>query len=636
MSSPQKRVIVGTAGHIDHGKSSLVEALTGTNPDRLEEEKRRGITIDLGFAFLDDSKVSFGFVDVPGHERFVKNMLAGAWGVDILLLVVAADEGIKPQTREHFAICRLLGVSRGVIALTKVDRVAEDDLELSRLEIEEFVEGSFLGTAPLIPVSTRTGRGLAELRAALIEAAEGIPAKDPRQYFRLPVDRSFSVKGFGTVVTGTLAAGTVSVEEEVELLPPGTKLRVRGVETAGRTVLHAEAGQRTAINLAAIDHSAVRRGMTLASPGKFRATRRIDVYLELLSSARPLKDRARVHFHSGTSEMVGEVLLFERRELAPGESGFAQIRLQEEAVLVMGDRFIIRQFSPMTTIGGGTVVDPLARRLARKDTGHIQFLETIRGGSREEILRAMTERNILGVGMNEIVARTGWLETEIRNAAEALGKNREVRIVSREPLTLVSVKLFDEICRKLLARIDQFHKENPLLPGMAREELRSVLGRRVRLESFQTALNELAAAKKLSVEGDLVRKPGSEVTLTPEEAKAKAQIEEAFRRTGLAVPSAKEVLSQLTIDSRNAEKILQILLREKVLVRVSPELVFHEEALRQLGRLLHDYKNSKGERIAVPSFKLLTGVTRKYAIPLLEYLDRQRVTRRAGDERVIL
>ena len=381
-------MIVGTAGHIDHGKSSLVEALTGTNPDRLEEEKRRGITIDLGFAFLDDSKVSFGFVDVPGHERFVKNMLAGAWGVDILLLVVAADEGIKPQTREHFAICRLLGVSRGVIALTKVDRVAEDDLELSRLEIEEFVEGSFLGTAPLIPVSARTGRGLAELKAALIEAAEGIALKDPRQYFRLPVDRSFSVKGFGTVVTGTLAAGGVSVEEEVELLPPVTKLRVRGVETAGRTVLHAEAGQRTAIDLAGIDHSAVRRGMILASPGKFRATRRIDVYLELLSSARPLKDRARVHLHSGTSDVVGEVLLFERRELAPGESGFAQIRLQGEAVLVMGDRFIIRQFSPVTTIGEDAGRRSPSQAPRRKTRAHSSSYRQSAGDS-EEILRAM-------------------------------------------------------------------------------------------------------------------------------------------------------------------------------------------------------------------------------------------------------
>ncbi len=636
MSSAQKRVIVGTAGHIDHGKSSLVEALTGTHPDRLEEERRRGITIDLGFAFLEDEHVSFGFVDVPGHERFVKNMLAGAWGMDLLLLVVAADEGIKPQTREHFDICRLLGVSRGVIALTKADRVDGDTLELSRLEIEEFVEGSFLANAPIVRVSAKTGAGLTELKAALTEAADGIPRKDPQHYFRLPIDRSFSVKGFGTVVTGTLAAGGVRAEEEVELLPSGARLRARGVQTGGKAVPRAEAGQRTAVNLAAIEHSAIRRGMTLATPGTFRPSRRVDVYLELLPSARPLKHRARVHFHSGTSEVVGEVLLLEGTELLPGESRFAHVRLQNEAVLVLGDRFILRQFSPVTTIGGGTVLDPQARRPAKKDTGHIRFLETIRRGARDEILRAMTERNVLGMKIDEIVARTGWPEQDIENSAEALARKNGVRIVSREPLLLFSAGRFEEICQKLLTRVDKFHKDNPLLPGVAREELRATLGKRVRPETFQSALSQLVGEKKLVRQGDLVKKPGSEVTLTGEEAKAKAQMEEAFRRAGLTVPSAKEVLSQLTIDRGNAEKILQILLREKVLVRVSVELVFHEEALRQLLLLLVAYKKSNGERIGVPSFKLLTGVTRKYAIPLLEYLDRQRVTRRAGDERVIL
>jgi selenocysteine-specific elongation factor len=631
-----RNIIVGTAGHIDHGKSTLVEALTGTHPDRLEEEKRRGITIDLGFAFLEEDGVRFGFVDVPGHERFVKNMLAGAWGVDVLLLVIAADEAIKPQTREHFDICRLLGVRRGVIALTKIDRVDADTRELARLEIEEFVQGSFLSKARIVPVSAKTGDGLAEVKKALLEAAHELSAKDPLHYFRLPVDRSFSVRGFGTVVTGTLVTGQIAIEQEVELLPAAEKLRVRGLQTGGKSVERAEAGQRTAVNLAGIEPTAIQRGMTLASPGRFRTTQRIDVRLELLASARTLKQRAKIHFHAGTSETVGEIHWYEGAELEPGKSGLAQLRLQDKVVAVRGDRFIVRQFSPVITIGGGTVLDPLARRATRKDTARVAFLQTMETGTCEEILRAMTERSVMGVAMDELVARTGWLESEIRVAAESVAKTQQVRIVSREPLVLFSEKLFAGITEKLAARVERFHKDNPLLPGIAREDLRAMLGKRVRVETFQTALEELSQKRKIVLQGELVKKPGAEISMTPEESRAKEQISTAFQKAGLTVPSAKEVLSQLAIDGRNAEKILQILLRDKVLVRVSPELIFHSEALQQLIPLLQNYKKSKGERIGVPVFKDLTGVTRKYAIPLLEYLDRQRVTRRAGDERVIL
>lgn len=636
MDAPSKNIIVGTAGHIDHGKSSLVEALTGTNPDRLEEEKRRGITIDLGFAFLEEAGVRFGFVDVPGHERFVKNMLAGAWGIDVLLLVVAADESVKPQTREHFDICRMLGVPRGVIALTKIDRVDADQQELSRLEIEDFVEGSFLAKVPIVPVSAKTGAGLAELKRALLLAAKEVAAKDPQHYFRLPIDRSFSVKGFGTVVTGTLVQGQISAGQEVELLPCSERLRVRGIQSGGKSAESAVAGQRTAVNLAAIDHVAVHRGMVLAAPGRFRGSRRIDVRLELLASARPLKHRGQIHFHAGTSETAGEVLLYDKTELAPGESALAQIRLQDEVVLLKGDRFIVRQFSPVITIGGGVVLHPLARRPARKDAGRVAFLQTAERGSVEEILRAMAERNILGVAMSELVARTGWHESEILAAAGQLAKSHQVKIVSREPLVLLSEKLFGEICEKLQSRVATFHQENPLVPGIGREQLRAMLGKRVRTETFQTALSELVAKGRLVLQGELVKKAGTEVTLTGAESKAKEQITQAFLKAGLTVPSVREVLSQLPIDSRHAEKILQILLKDKVLVRVSPELIFHGDALARLAALLQTYKKSKGERIAIPSFKDLTGVTRKYAIPLLEYLDRQRLTRRAGDERVIL
>ncbi len=631
-----KSVIVGTAGHIDHGKSTLVEALTGTHPDRLAEEKRRGITIDLGFAFLEENGVRFGFVDVPGHERFVSNMLAGAAGIDVLLLVIATDESIKPQTREHFDICRLLGVKRGVVALTKSDMVDSDTLELVRMEAEEFLRGSFLEKAPLVPVSAKTGAGLGELKKALNEAASNASAKDAARYFRLPIDRAFAMKGFGSVVTGTLISGSVGAGDEVELFPRGERLRVRGVQSGGKSLERATPGQRTAVNLAGIEHTALKRGMVLATPGKFRKTRRIDVRLELLPSARKMKQGSRVHFHAGTAETIAEVFFHGEKELPPSGSAFANFKLQEEVLVLPGDRFIVRQFSPVVTIGGGAVLDPLARRPMLRDTGRVGFLETLERQSADEILAAMTERALLGIGYEEIVARTGWTEKEIQGALEKLHGTGRVRIVASEPLVLVSGKLFEEVRKKIIEKVERFQKENPLLPGILREDLRASLGKRVRSETFRAALEELAAQKKVDAQGELVKKAGSEIALLPEEAKAKEQIEAAFATASLAVPSVKEVLAKLTVEAKRAEKLLQILLREKSLVRVSPELIFHRQALAQLKKQLSGYKKAKGDRINVPAFKELTGITRKYAIPLLEYLDRERVTRRVGEERVIL
>ncbi len=636
MSIQSKSVIVGTAGHIDHGKSALVEALTGTHPDRLAEEKRRGITIDLGFAFLEEDGVRFGFVDVPGHERFVSNMLAGAAGIDVVLLVIAADESIKPQTREHFDICRLLGVKRGVVALTKSDLVDADMLGLVRLEVEEYLRGSILERSAIVPVSAKTGAGLAELRKALHTVATEIPGKDSARHFRLPIDRAFAMKGFGTVVTGTLISGSIGAEDEVELFPGGKRLRVRGVQSGGKTVERAIAGQRTAVNLAGIDHADVKRGMTLAAPGRFRTTRRVDVRLTLLPSARKLKHRARVHFHAGTAETIAEIFLYGQSVLLPGQHAMAHLRLQDEVLVLPGDRFIVRQFSPVITIGGGEILDPLARRPMVRDTGRMAFLETLESGKREEMLAAMTERAILGLPFEDIVARTGWFDKEIRGTSQKLAAGGRVKIVSAEPLILLGRKAFDEVRRKIGERVERFHKENPLSPGIAREDLRASLGRRVRAETFRAALEELAAEKKLDVQGELVKRAGAQIALLPEEAAAKAEIEKAFSQAGLAVPSVKEVLAKLSVEAKRAEKLLQILLREKSLVRVSPELIFHRDALSHLKEQLATFKKAKGERISVPAFKELTGITRKYAIPLLEYLDRERVTRRAGDERVIL
>ncbi len=636
MSTATKSVIVGTAGHIDHGKSALVEALTGTHPDRLEEEKRRGITIDLGFAFLEENGVRFGFVDVPGHERFVSNMLAGAAGIDVLLLVIAADESIKPQTREHFDICRLLGIQRGVVALTKSDLVDSDTLELVRLEAEEFLRGSFLENAPLVPVSAKTGAGFEELKRALREAAASATAKDAARYFRLPIDRAFAMKGFGSVVTGTLISGSVGAGDDVELFPSGERLRVRGVQSGGKAVERATPGQRTAVNLAGIDHTALKRGMVLTTPGKFRKTRRMDARLELLTAARKMKQSTRVHFHAGTAETVAEVFFHGQKELQPGGSAFANLKLQDEILVLPGDRFIVRQFSPVVTIGGGVVLDPLARRPVLRDTGRVAFLETLERGNREEILATMTERALFGLGYEEMVAHTAWRDNEIQDAARKLAAAGRAKTVSAEPLVLVSQKVFEDVRKKILEKVEKFQRENPLLPGIAREDLRASLGRRVRSETFRVALEELVAQKRLETQGELVKKAGSEISLQPEEAKAKDQIEAAFASAGLAVPSVKEVLAKLTVEAKRSEKLLHILLREKNLVRVSPELIFHRQTLSDLREQLASYKKAKGGRISVPVFKELTGITRKYAIPLLEYLDRERVTRREGDERVIL
>jgi selenocysteine-specific elongation factor len=631
-----KHVIVGTAGHIDHGKSSLVEALTGTNPDRLEEEKRRGITLDLGFAFLELDGVRLGLVDVPGHERFVRNMLAGAGGIDLVLLVIAADEGIKPQTREHFEICRLLGILRGIIAITKSDLVDSDTLGLVRLEIEEFVRGSFLEAAPIVPVSARSGAGLDELKSVLRTAAQAVAAKDAAQNFRLPIDRSFAMKGFGTVITGTLISGAVKLEDEVELYPTRKRLRVRGLHSGGKQIERAVAGQRTAVNLAGIEHEEITRGMVLAPAGLFEATQRVDARVTLLGSAPALKNRARVHFHQGTAEAIAEVILLnDAGELAAGGSAFAQLRLDKPLLLLPGDRFILRRFSPVVTIGGGTVLDARALRHKRKDAAVAPFLGVLEHGKREEILGALVEAAPRGITLPEIVARTGWVESETRAVAEKLAGAKRVRILGGAPIVVAPSKTVAECAAAIRKAVETFHRANPLLPGIPKQELRARAGR-ARVEMFEAALSDLVAARALAVTGDLVGQAGREISLSTEETRAKELIEREFESAGLTVPGFASVLAKLPVDAPRAQKILQILLREKVLVKVSSDLVFHRTTLLKLREMLAKYRKERGARLPITVFKELTGVTRKYAIPLLEHLDREQVTRRAGDERVIL
>ena len=642
-----RNIVVGTAGHIDHGKSALVEALTGTHPDRLEEEKRRGITLDIGFAFLELGDISIGFVDVPGHERFVRNMLAGASGFDLVLLVIAADESIKPQTREHFEICKLLGIPRGLVVLTKSDLVDGDVLELVRLETEEFIRGSFLEGAPIVPVSAKTGAGLDELRRQLVRIAGETPLKDVSRYFRLPIDRAFAMKGFGTVVTGTLIAGEVKAEDEVELFPSRRRLRVRGVQTAGKATARASAGQRTALNLAGIDHGEVRRGMVLAAPKRFEASSRLDVRLVLLPSAKRLKDRARVHVHHGSSETIAEVRLFGAKEMAPGSDGLAQLRLADTILALPGDHFILRQFSPVVTIGGGTVVNippkPYGRRGRRPGEAQaLNFLSLQERGidgdlsERAAALEAIVSSSSEGSTLADLVMSTGWAEEEIRRIAESLADEGKLRQVGSPLFIAVSPGVVASCAKRLLTEVERFHAANPLAEAISKEDLRTRCASGLRADIFRTALEDAVAAGKLTLAGDLVKRAGRSIHLEPGEARARDQIEREFARGGLAAPGIEAVLTALPVGMAQAQKLLQLLLRERVLLKISNDVVLHHEAVERLRGLLAEYKRTRGERLAVTEFKELAGVTRKYAIPLLEYLDRTGVTRRVGDYRVIL
>jgi selenocysteine-specific elongation factor len=631
-----KSVIVGTAGHIDHGKTALVKALTGIDADRLEEEKRRGITIDIGFAHLelpapDGSKLRLGFVDVPGHERFVRNMLAGVGGIDLVLLVIAADEGIKPQTREHFDICRLLAIQRGITVLTKSDAVDAETLEVVRLEVEDYVRGSFLDPAksPVIAVSSLTGRGLDELKSALAQVASEVAAKDSAALARLPIDRVFTMKGFGTVVTGTLVAGTIrkSDEEELELFPAGKRVRVRGVQVHGSSAEAAVAGQRTALNLAGVSTEDLARGMTLATADTFRSTSRVDALLSLLPSAKPLKDGARVHFHAYTTETIGEARLYGTKQLKPGDEAYAQLRFAEPMLLLPGDRFIVRQFSPVVTIGGGVVLDasPAARKQRAEDPA--AFLRIMRDGSPAQILAArVARRGVIGLRLADVPGEMNIWWGDAAKLAAAAGLVWCNRV-------LVAPAAFAEAKADVLQALKKFHDANPLVAGMSKEELRD----RVNLgpEVFYSVLEKLTEEKKLEIAGELVHLPGRGVVMKDEEAESKKIIEQAFASAGLKVPSLKEVLAGLKVDKIRAQKIVTLLLRDKILIKISDELVFHQSALTDLRHKIATLKNTE-PKIDVARFKQMTGVSRKYAIPLLEYLDRERVTRRVADERVIL
>jgi selenocysteine-specific elongation factor len=651
-----KSVIVGTAGHIDHGKTALVKALTGIDADRLEEEKRRGITIDIGFAHLElpaprpgdransvsSETLRLGFVDVPGHERFVRNMLAGIGGIDLVLLVIAADESINPQTREHFDICRLLGIRRGITVLTKADVVDRETLDVVKLEVEEFLRGSFLDPnpaagapgAPIVAVSALTGAGLDELKRELARAAGDATARDADALARLPIDRVFTMKGFGTVVTGTLVSGTIRKEDELEVFPSGKRVRVRGVQVHGAAADTAIAGQRTALNLAGVTTEELARGMTLAPPETFKATKRVDVSLTLLPSAKPLKDRARVHLHAYTSETIAEVALYEEKTVKPGANAYAQLRMAEPALLLPGDRFILRQFSPVVTIGGGVVLDAAPMMRAKKNAV-IEFLHALHGGQRDRVLAGrLARREREGMTLGQLMTETGWTKRTLDQVLMQLMSAKQVIRLGERYADGAAVATLNTA---IVQSVDEFHKKNPLVAGIGKEELRERVS--VAPEVFISTLDLLVKDKKLEVAGELVRLPGRGVVLKDEEAESKKTIEEAFASAGLQVPALHQVLAGLKVDKVRAQKIVTLLLRDKVLLKISNELVFHHSAIEKLRQQITGLKTKAAGSVVkmdVAKFKEMTGVSRKYAIPLLEYLDRERVTRRVGDERVIL
>ena len=631
-----KSIIIGTAGHIDHGKTALVRALTGVDADRLPEEKRRGITIDIGFADLDLGEVQVGFVDVPGHERFVKNMLAGAHGIDLVALVIAADESVMPQTREHFDICRLLGVRKGLVVLTKKDLVDQELLQLVRSETAELAAGSFLEGAPIIAVSSRTGEGIEALKEALRATGLEVAARSADFVTRLPIDRAFTMRGFGAVVTGTLIAGEIAEGDELELLPAGTRVRVRGVQVHGSSVARAYAGQRTAINLGGVDVAAIERGMILAPPNRLRPTLAIDVSANLLENApRPLRSRQRVRVHIGAAEVLARVrVLAAGGEIKPGQSGLVQLRTETEILGVLGDRFILRSYSPQVTIGGGIILDPFPpRHRAREIAGARARLETFgRDDRAQQVAMFVAGADRHGLRRADLAARTAWRDEVIEAAAnEALTGGS---IIDAEGV-LIDRERFDEMKQLVIREVEAHHQREPLLRGLAKEVLRERLFAHAPVEVFRGVLATLEKEGALVGEKEIIRRREHTRELSSADSNLRDRLEEIYQDAGLAAPNLNEALERTGVAVAKGRKILQLLIDAGVLVKVHGEMFFHRAVLDDLTKKVRAH-GAKHREIDVAAFKELTGISRKYAIPLLEYLDRQRVTRREGDRRIVL
>lgn len=635
-------IIVGTAGHIDHGKTALVKALTGVDADRFPEEKKRGITIDIGFAELDLGDLRIGFVDVPGHEKFVKNMLAGASGIELVLLIIASDEGVMPQTREHFEICRLLETKTGLIVLTKKDLVDEEFLELVKIETAELVENSFLENAPVIAVSAKSGEGIEKLKTVIKNIAATIPERKNDSVSRLPIDRSFTVKGFGAVVTGTLATGEIAEGTEMELLPNGKNVRVRGVQTYGNSVKTAKAGQRTAVNLGGVDHAEIERGMVLTEKEILRPTQIFDAEIEVLkTSKRALKSRQRIRVHIGTIEALARVqILNDENEIAAGEKDFAQVRLEIPIVCVPNERFIIRQYSPQMTIAGGKVLDNLAAKRKRKDIESARkYLQNLLEADKAKQIKFYLETaNENGMTFRDLQARTAFRKEILQTVIK---ENLEKKSIVEAENFFIARTPFENLKAKTFSRIESFHKKEPLAKGILRETLREKIFAHLPPEIFRAVLTNLETEKKIASEKDIVRHASHNLELSNDEKILRDKISKIFTDAKLEVPKLEDVLTDaiktVKSDKNHARKIFQLLVNSGEIVKITDEFYFSRAATDNLISKLRGFAGKTEDRlIDVAAFKDLAGISRKYAIPLLEYFDRERITRRAGDKRLIL
>ena len=623
-----RHIILGTAGHIDHGKSSLVKALTGIDPDRLKEEKERGITIDIGFADLvfSESDLTVGIVDVPGHEKLIRNMLAGAGGIDMVLLVIAADEGIMPQSREHLAICDMLKIKSGLIAITKTDLVEKGWVELVRDEIREFVKGTFLENSQIIPVSARTGENLDMLKKEIEDIALHVAPKNTGGLFRLPIDRVFSLKGFGTVVTGTAISGNVSLDDPLEILPANIKAKVRGLHSHGSAIRTAYAGQRVAVNLQGVEKESLKRGDVAVAPASFAETKNLDAFLELLPDTPVLRNKSLVHFYAGTAETVARLILYEKEELKPKDVCYCQLRLQDPVVAVAGDRYIIRRFSPLETLGGGEILDTSPPR--RRRTEGIHDLEILHTGSLEQKISLKIEKSgPHGISLNTI---KGWTNIDMKTLDDILKKLAKAGDIILFENLLIHSKSFLSLQSEILGLLTAFHKKNPLKPGMSKEEIRTQLRIDARFFNFI-----LAGLSGVLVEKDLVRQREFKAALSGREEEFKVKILELLEKGRFQPPLKEEISASLKIEQKRLTDILSLMSKEGKVVRVSESVYMPVGVYNDMISLLLAFFEKRAE-MTVAEFRDLLSTTRKYALPFLEFLDSQKVTLRAGDVRKLL
>ncbi|KPJ58614.1 MAG: translation elongation factor [Deltaproteobacteria bacterium DG_8] len=632
-----KQIILGTAGHIDHGKTTLIKALTGVDLDSLKEEKERGITIQLGFTSLSlPSGQRLGIVDVPGHEKFVKNMVAGVGGIDIVLFTIAADEGIMPQTREHLDICQLLKIKRGIIAVTKIDLVDEEWLQLVEDEIKEFTRGSFLENAPIVSLSSVTGQGISSLLTALDTIAQEVEERTSEGIFRLPIDRIFTMKGFGTVVTGTLISGTISTGDSVEILPEKKEAKIRGIQVHNQQVEKASAGLRTAINLQGVDKDSLERGSVLVPPKTLKPTSRIDVNLEHVpNSSKSLKNRSRIRFHSGTSEVLAQLILLDQDELAPGGSSLVQLKLQKPVVVLPGDRFVIRSYSPIFTIGGGEVLDAHPRKHKRLESETIAQLNAIQGGTdKENIHLFVSDSGWAGLDLLQLLPRIGKEPSQLSLLLNELIKEKKLILIDKETQKVIASRKYEELKSLLLEQMRNYHNKFPLKKGMLKEELKSKLPQLIDSRLFNYLLNDLLSSSLIAIEKEKLWLHEHKPLLKDSQKELKDTIEKIYLKSNLTPPSFKELVGQLSSDENETRSILDLLTSDGTVIKVKENLWFHREALETLKKNLIEFLKDHGE-ITTSQFKDLTQASRKYTIPLMEYCDQSKITIRVGEKRIL-